>query len=185
MVMYSSDHNHDKALKHVTLSQIERQRIAGMISAGIEFDEILDSIRDNLSPTEITRLHLLSRKDIVNISQKFHRGKVRASVKTETCDQEYEMNLTVPQSFDDFDCETVLASPANSNLGAGEMNMWLKAGCGASNDKNKNLKEIQELINTISGSLVGDPHHDVIAIAKEGLKAIVAQITAASLRHTS
>jgi len=78
MVMYCSEHNgHDKALKHVTLNQIEKQRIAGMISAGIEFDEILNRVRDNLSPTEITRLHLLNLKDLNNISRNIRLGKAR------------------------------------------------------------------------------------------------------------
>jgi len=142
--MYTSEHNgHDKALKHVTLSQIERQQIAGMISAGIEFDEILDSIRDNLPQTEITRLHLLKRRDLYNISRDFH-------------------------------------------LQDQDMNMLLNAGCGstAPNDKERNMNKIEELINTIRGSLVGDPNIDVIAIAKEALKAAVGQITAANLRPT-
>jgi len=154
MVMYTSEHNgHDKALKHITLSQIEKQRIAGMISAGIEFDEILDTIRDNLSPTEITRLHLIKRRDLKNISRQFHLRQVKHK-DGEGTDPERDR----------------------------KRKMLLKAGCGAPNNKEKNLRVIEELINTIRGSLVDDPRHDVLGIAKEALKAAVGQITAASLR---
>jgi len=144
MVIYSSEHNgHDKDLKHFTLSQLERQRIAGMISAGIEFNEILNTVRDNLSLTETTRLHLLKRRDIRNIANEFHLGKVR--------------------------------NKEDGRKAGGR-------GRRAPNDKMKHLKEIEELMNTIRGSLVGDPNQDVIATAREVLKAAAAQITAVSFR---
>jgi len=207
MVMYSSEHNgHDKDLKHFTLSQIERQRIAGMISAGIQFDDILDSVRDNLSPTEVTRLHLLKRTDLRNISRDFYLNKVRSRVRkarnrvrkhnptivqqcgveavasyTQTWDQGHDMIFALPQSVNYFDRATELVPQANATLGAGETDM-LKARRAASNDKERNLKEIEKLINTIRDSLVGDLRQDVTAIAKETLKAAAAQITAASFR---
>jgi len=64
-------------LKHIALSQTERQQIAGKISIGIQYDEVLDSVRNNLSSTEVSRLHLLKRKDLSNIAREFRLTKIR------------------------------------------------------------------------------------------------------------
>jgi len=77
MVRYSSIHNgHSQDLKHTALSQIDRHQIAGRISIGIQFDEIMDKVHDNLSATKVTRLHLLKRKDLKNIARDFRLRKI-------------------------------------------------------------------------------------------------------------
>ena len=77
MVMYSSTHSgHDKNLKHTVLSQLNRQHLAGRISMGIQFDEIMEKVQDNHSSAELTRLHLLKRMDL-NISSSCHLSKIR------------------------------------------------------------------------------------------------------------
>jgi len=49
--------------------------IAGMISKGISFDEILNSVRNSLSSTEMSRLHLLVRRDLHNITRDIRHVK--------------------------------------------------------------------------------------------------------------
>ena len=39
---------------------------------GIQFDEIMEKVQDNHSSAELTRLHLLKRMDLNNISSSFH-----------------------------------------------------------------------------------------------------------------
>jgi len=85
MVFYASTHNgHSMDIKHVALAPSERKKIAGMISKGIQFDDILNSVRDNLSPTEMSRLHLLERRDLKNITNEFHLGKVHCKKDAES-----------------------------------------------------------------------------------------------------
>src|ERR1043165_4029019 len=58
-VTYVSHHvGHGAELQHLRLSPNQRRQIAGMIHAGIQFDEILDKVRNSLNSIEIARLHL-------------------------------------------------------------------------------------------------------------------------------
>ena len=78
MVMYSSTHSgHDKNLKHTALSQLDRQHLAGRISMGIQFDEIMEKVQDIHSSAELTRLHLLKYMDLNNISSSFYLSKIQ------------------------------------------------------------------------------------------------------------
>ena len=54
-------------LTNITI-KLKRDEIAGKLSEGISIDRILNGIRDIVS-TKINRIHLLSRKDIVNIEK--------------------------------------------------------------------------------------------------------------------
>ena len=63
-------YDHDKQLGHLQISQSKRVEIAGQLSKGIPIDRILDGIRDSVS-TKIDRIHLLTRKDIVNIEKAY------------------------------------------------------------------------------------------------------------------
>jgi len=59
--------------------------IGGMISKGTPFDDILDSVRDSLSSsTEMSRLHLLVRKDLQNIARDIRSMKLRHMKDAET-----------------------------------------------------------------------------------------------------
>jgi len=64
-------------IKHVGLSQSERRKLAGMISKGIPFDDILNNVRDSLSSLEMSRLHLVVRRDLLNIAHEFHLSKIQ------------------------------------------------------------------------------------------------------------
>jgi len=92
------------------------------------------------------------------------------------------LNVTEQQSVCDLNNQPGSSSannqPVVSSLKTAEMNMRLKSGCGSTNDSDERLREIDELIDTIRGSLVGDLHPNIIAVAKKGLKTVVAQITA-------
>ena len=63
-------YDHDKQLGHLQISQSKRVEIAGQLSKGIPIDRILDGIRNSVS-TKIDRIHLLTRKDIVNIEKAY------------------------------------------------------------------------------------------------------------------
>jgi len=101
-------------------------------------------------------------------------GIVAVGSNSETHSPEPVVNVTEQQSVDDLNDQPVLSS-----LRAAEMSMLLKAGCLSTDDSEKGLKEIDELMNSIRGSLAGDQDPNVIAITKEGLKTVIAQITAA------
>ena len=44
---------------------------------GIQFDEIMKKVQDNHLSAELTRLHLLKRMDLNNISSSFHLSKIQ------------------------------------------------------------------------------------------------------------
>jgi len=95
-------------------------------------------------------------------------------------DEEHAMNFTVDENDDDsvdyFDQEMVLVPSANLTPRAvEEVDVELNTGCESSEEKD--LKEIEELMNIVKGSLSGGggPHRNLIAIAKEALKTAIAQ----------
>jgi len=102
----------------------------------------------------------------------------------EPFDEEHVMNFKVDESDDDsdhervdyFDQEMVRVPFVNSTPTAVKMDIELNTRCEVSEDNEKDLKEIEEMINTVKGSLVGGPHRDLIAITKEALKTTIAQM---------
>jgi len=65
-------------IRHVGLGQSQKTKLAGMISKGIPFDDILNSVRDSLSSTtEMSRLHILVRRDLNNIARDIRLSKIR------------------------------------------------------------------------------------------------------------
>jgi len=103
----------------------------------------------------------------------------------EPFDEEHVMNFTVDESNNDsdhgtvdyFDQETVLVPSANSiPIAVEKVDVEFNTVCEILEDNEEDLKEIEELMNTVKGSLVGGPHRDLIAIAKEALKTTVAQM---------
>jgi len=78
VVLYASNHSdHSMLLKHIPLTLGERRKIAGMISGGVQFEDILGGIRNKVSSTEISRIHLLQRRDLNNIAHEFRISKSR------------------------------------------------------------------------------------------------------------
>ena len=55
-----------------------------------------------------------------------------------------------------MDCPSVDNQSADSSVLSAEMKLLLKAGCKSMNDSEKGLKTINELMDTIRGSLVGE-----------------------------
>jgi len=90
--------------------------------------------------------------------------------------EEHDMNFAIEGNVDDLYEEMVLVPLANSSHITVEVKMELDAGFAASKDNEKDLKEIEELMNTVRGSIVGDPHRNLVVIAKEAFKTAVAQM---------
>ena len=63
-------YGHFKSLGHLRLSSEDRQHIAGKVAQGVTFERILDDIRENVS-TKLSRIHLMTRKDISNIQRAY------------------------------------------------------------------------------------------------------------------
>ena len=70
MELHSTHYGHELSLGHLRLSDSERVAIAGKLADGVDFQHILDNIRDSLGK-EFQRIHLLTRKDITNIEKTF------------------------------------------------------------------------------------------------------------------
>lgn len=68
MKTYSTHYGHEKSLGHLRLLDSERVAIAGQLARGVDFQHILDNIRDTLGG-RFQRIHLLTRKDITNIEK--------------------------------------------------------------------------------------------------------------------
>lgn len=63
---------HDNVLRHVNISKNEKIEIANKIASKIPLTSILDDVRDSLTNNELERIHILTRKDLNNISQCFN-----------------------------------------------------------------------------------------------------------------
>ena len=66
----SAHYGHKKALGHLRLLESDKTAIAGQLAQGVDFQHILDNIRDTLGK-EFNRIHLLTRKDITNIERTY------------------------------------------------------------------------------------------------------------------
>ena len=64
--VHKTHYRHKPSLGHLRLLDSDRIAIAGQLAQGVDFQHILDNIRDNLGK-EFFRIHLLTRKDIINI----------------------------------------------------------------------------------------------------------------------
>lgn len=70
-------YGHAPDLGHIRIPSQDRLAIAGLIAQGVSFDKVLDKIRDNVG-SHLERLHLLTKKDILNIERAFNmRGEQR------------------------------------------------------------------------------------------------------------
>ena len=65
-----SHYRHKTALGHLRLQQSDKTAIAAQLAQGVNFQRILDNIRDNLG-RDFKRIHLLTRKDITNIERTY------------------------------------------------------------------------------------------------------------------
>nr|XP_021000791.2 uncharacterized protein LOC107452923 [Parasteatoda tepidariorum] len=62
---------HTNEIGHLSLTEEERSFFAAKIATGISFNKILDGVRDNIPPSGIRRVHLLTNKDLHNIQMEF------------------------------------------------------------------------------------------------------------------
>ena len=63
-------YSHTPSLGHLRLSKSQRSEIARKLSEGVTIERVLDDVRDTIS-SDLNRLHLLTRKDILNIERAF------------------------------------------------------------------------------------------------------------------
>ena len=64
--MHSTHYGHKLSLGHLRICDEEHTAIAQQLRQGVDFEHILEKIRDNVGK-QFQRLHLLTRKDINNI----------------------------------------------------------------------------------------------------------------------
>jgi len=65
-----SHYGHSQTSGHLRLPDTTHQRIAGQLAQGVSFERILDDIRDTVGD-RFNRIHLVTRKDIVNIERAY------------------------------------------------------------------------------------------------------------------
>ena len=74
VLVHKTHYGHKTALGHLRIPNTDRLAIAGQIAQGVDFQHILDNIRDSLGQ-QFHRIHLLTRKDITIMeASKEHRG---------------------------------------------------------------------------------------------------------------
>ena len=79
--IYGSHYGHKTALGHLRLQQSDKTAIAAQVAQGVNFQRILDNIRDNLG-RDFKRIHLLTRKDITNIERTYVTVHVKKRYKS-------------------------------------------------------------------------------------------------------
>ncbi|KAJ8937966.1 hypothetical protein NQ314_011653 [Rhamnusium bicolor] len=72
-VVYLKTHvGHRNELCHLTITKKQREVLAAKIAQKIPFNKILNEVRDSISNEKLERLHLLTRKDLLNIESSFN-----------------------------------------------------------------------------------------------------------------
>ena len=75
-VTYYSQHaGHKHDISHQQLSREQRVHIAGMMTMGIPFDDILDRVQLSGNSTRLSRRHLVNKQDLKNIARDFNISK--------------------------------------------------------------------------------------------------------------
>ncbi|XP_034236338.1 uncharacterized protein LOC117642361 [Thrips palmi] len=79
-VIYKEKHvGHDFNLGHLRLSKNQRAILAAKLQSKVKMDDILDEVRDSVSEEHgLTRMHLLEKRDLLNVIREFKLDKNRA-----------------------------------------------------------------------------------------------------------
>ena len=76
MLSYYSHHEgHSCDIKHLCLRKEQREDIAVKLSAGIPFDDVLDSLHATGSSCGVNTLHFVRKQDLINIARDFGISK--------------------------------------------------------------------------------------------------------------
>ena len=70
VLVHKTHYGHKTALGHLRIPNTDRLAIAGQIAQGVDFQHILDNIRDSLGQ-QFHRIYLLTRKDITNMERSY------------------------------------------------------------------------------------------------------------------
>ncbi|CAA9999134.1 unnamed protein product [Nesidiocoris tenuis] len=77
-VKYISTHvGHEREVDRLRLSREERAEIAEKISQKVPLDSILNKIRTSFTPERVERIHLCSKRDLMNIARDFNIEKAK------------------------------------------------------------------------------------------------------------
>jgi len=68
--IHKSHYGHEISLGHLRIPENDRLAIAAQIADGVNFEHILDEIRDKIG-NSYQRIHILTRKDVTNIKMTF------------------------------------------------------------------------------------------------------------------
>ena len=68
--IFTTHYGHSITIGHIRLPKEHRYTIAAKISQGVTFERVLDDIRESIG-VHVSRLHLTTRKDIMNIERAF------------------------------------------------------------------------------------------------------------------
>lgn len=72
IITTTAHYGHKISIGHLRLSKEEKVSIAGQLMLGVNFEHILDKIRDSIGTKEkLQRIHLLVKKDLYNIERAF------------------------------------------------------------------------------------------------------------------
>lgn len=78
VTFYATHKGHECEASHLSIRKEKREEIAGMLAAGIPFDDVLDSIQLSLGHHEVSPLNFLTKQHLQNIVRDFgiSRGEV-------------------------------------------------------------------------------------------------------------
>ena len=72
-VRYRSKHEgHDCDVAHLHMRKEQRQHIAGLLAAGIPFEEVLDAIQLDADNAKVSYMHFITKKDLQNVTRDFN-----------------------------------------------------------------------------------------------------------------
>lgn len=75
-VTYYSQHaGHQHDIAHQRLSRDQRAHVAGLLSLGIHYDDVLDRVQLSGHSTHLSRLHLINKQDLKNIARDYNISK--------------------------------------------------------------------------------------------------------------
>lgn len=84
-VKFTETHvGHSNDLLRLNLTQKEKDLIAKQLAMKVSVEDILNNIRNSLTGEEIHRIHLLTRKDILNIADQYNLNKESSRLNTDS-----------------------------------------------------------------------------------------------------
>uniref|UniRef100_A0A1B6CQR6 C2H2-type domain-containing protein n=1 Tax=Clastoptera arizonana TaxID=38151 RepID=A0A1B6CQR6_9HEMI len=151
-VFYISKHiGHENELKHIQLTKEERNQIAIQLASKISYDEILKGIQNTASNNDLKRIHLLNKKDLVNIKNSFNYNNFinncvnQSNIKE--CDKNKDFDILEPLVFIDENQDEKQNCIETTALH--QINCEKKPNSSFDEEKNKMIEEIKIIVNSL------------------------------------